>query len=120
MVQSINYDILSAIAKDVLNELDSEVQKFPEMMVCDWRAYAVLESYRQYSYLFGDTVIPPIEDCFSGEAVPHAVRTSKVWRELAKLHEFHWSRYSDREDPDIYEALLNMENLPLKSYMLRL
>lgn len=118
MVQNIHYDILSAIAENVLDELYSEIQNFPEMMVCDWRAYAILEAYRQYSYLFDATIIPPIDECFSGEAVPPKVRLSNVWSALTELHELHWQRYMDGEDPDIYDALLNLDSLPLANYTL--
>lgn len=118
MVQRIHYNILSAIAEDVLDELYSEVKDFPEMMVCDWRAYAILEAYRQYSYLFDGTVIPPIEDCFSGVAIPPEVRLSKTWVALTVMHNFHWRRYEEGADACIYDSLLNLDCLTLTTYKL--
>lgn len=120
MVQNIHYDILIAIAERITDELYDVVVHRPELMVCDWRAYAILEAYRQYADLMEHIRIPDIEECFSGRVTPGELNLNGKWRILTELHEFHWRRSRNSKYAPIYEELLNCPILELEHYILTL
>lgn len=120
MVQNIHYDVLIAIAERITDELYDVVVHQPELMVCDWRAYAILEAYRQYADLIEPITIPDIEDCFSGTATPRELNLYDKWQILTELHKFHWRRSQNCKYASIYESLLNYSILKLEHYTLAL
>ena len=120
MVQNIHYDILCGIAEGILDELYDVVVQRPEMMVCDWRAYAILEAYRQYADLLEPIQIPDIEECFSGSATPAQLYLNDTWCVLSELHEIHWRRSRCKDFAPIYESYLNCSRLVLEHYILTL
>lgn len=114
----IHYDILKAMAFRILDELYIVVKEENRLMVCDWRAYAILETYRQYNEIIDDINIPDIDDCFSGVATPEMVKDCKQWEILTKLHNHHWYRSQDFRYSEEYERFLNIDKLILEHYIL--
>ena len=120
MVQTINYEILALLATRIIDELYDAVKEHQELMVCDWRAYAILEAYRQYDVIIDSINIPSIEECFAGIVTPKQVRETKNWKALAEMHEFHWQRSQSAIFASGYETLLNKTTLTLEHYTLSL
>ncbi len=120
MVQSINYEILALLATRIIDELYDAVKEHQELMVCDWRAYAILEAYRQYDVIIDSINIPTIEECFAGAVTPMQVSKTKNWKALSEMHEFHWHRCQSANFASEYEALLNKTTLALEHYTLSL
>ena len=120
MVQTINYEILALLATRIIDELYDAVKEHQELMVCDWRAYAILEAYRQYDDIIDSINIPTIEECFAGVVAPTQVSKTKNWKALAEMHEIHWQRSQTDAFSDEYEALLNKTTLTLEHYTLSL
>ncbi len=118
MVQNIHYDILVAIAERITDELYDVVIHRPEMMVCDWRAYAILEAYRQYADIIDPIPIPDIDECFSGDATPGELYLNSKWVALTELHEYHWERSREENLQSVYDAFLNIPTLVLEHYTL--
>ena len=120
MVQTINYEILALLATRIIDELYDAVKEHQELMVCDWRAYAILEAYRQYDVIIDSISIPTIEECFDGAVTPKQVSKTKKWKALTEMHEFHWQRSLSAVFACEYEALLNKTTLALEHYTLSL
>lgn len=120
MEQNIHYDILCGIAERILDELYDVIVHRPEMMVCDWRAYAILEAYRQYADLMEPIPIPNIEECFSGIATPAELYLNDTWNALTELHEIHWHRSRCKDFAPIYKSHLDCTRLVLEHYVLTL
>lgn len=120
MAHNIDYDILVAIAERITEELYSVVVNNPEIMVCDWRAYAILESYRQYANLIEPIAIPDIEECFCGDMTPAELYLNDTWNALSELHDFHWLHSRNNDFAAIYERHLNCTKLILEHYILTL
>jgi len=120
MVQTINYEILALLATRIIDELYDAVKEHQELMVCDWRAYAILEAYRQYDVIIDSVNIPTIEECFAGAVTPKQGSKTKNWKALAEMHEFHWHRSQSAIFASEYETLLNKTTLALKHYTLSL
>lgn len=120
MVQTINYEILALLATRIIDELYDAVKEHQELMVCDWRAYAILEAYRQYDAIIDSINIPTIEECFDGTVTPKQVSKTKNWKALSKMHEYHWERSQSANFASEYEALLKKTMLTLEHYTLSL
>lgn len=120
MVQIFHYDILVAIAERIVAELYAVARKDSRIMVCDWRAYAVLEAYRQYADLIDAIDIPSIEQCFSGVATPTGLADDENWKALSEMHLIHWLRYQEQDGETIYADYLNQSVLDLEHYTLSL
>ena len=120
MVQTINYEILALLATRIIDELYDAVKEHQELMVCDWRAYAVLEAYRQYDVIIDSINIPTIEECFDGTVTPKQVSKPEKWKALTEMHEFHWQRSQSTAFANEYEVLLNKTSLALEHYTLSL
>lgn len=118
MEQNIHYDILGFFAEDIVAELYAKVQQDARLMVCDWRAYAILEAYKRYSVMMGISYVPDIEQCFSGEVTPTALKESAIWNSLGELHELHWGRYNEVGGSREYSRYLNITKLCLEHYIL--
>lgn len=120
MVAKIQYDILLHLAERIVTELYNAACKDPKIMVCDWRAYAILESYRQYAYLIDDVEVPSIESCFNGSETFPELETNKLWEQLTTWHRTHLRAYYEGDNNASYERYLNLPMLKLDSYTLRL
>jgi hypothetical protein len=118
MVHKIHYDILDALTLRILDELCSLVRENSKLMVCDWRAYAVLEAYRQYNHIIDQIAIPTIDECFSGSATTTGIANTEQWKYLTKMHDFHWHRSQDVNHSSEYEELFNICSLRLHNYVL--
>ncbi len=120
MVQTINYEILALLATRIIDKLYDAVKEHQKLMVCDWRAFAVLEAYRQYDVIIDNINIPTIEECFDGAATPAQVSKTKNWETLGEMHEFHWHRSQSAIFASEYETFLNKTTLTLEHYTLSL
>lgn len=120
MVQIYHYDILLAIAERIVSELYAVAKDDCYCMVCDWRAYAVLEAYKQYAYLIEDIAIPSIEQCFDGAATPCELAENADWKALSEMHLIHWGQYLSADDEAVYGDYLNQTTLRLEHYTLAL
>lgn len=120
MVQTINYEILALLATRIIDELYDAVKEHQELMVCDWRAYAILEAYRQYDVIIDCINVPTIEECFDGSVTPKQVSNTEKWKALAEMHKFHWQRSQSAIFASEYETLLNKTTLALEHYTLSL
>lgn len=120
MEQNIHYDILSFIGGEIVAELYATVKKDNRIMVCDWRAYAIYEAYRLYGMLMGTFFVPEIDDCFNGSVVPEEIKSSNQWKNLGKLHDYHWNRYNSGISEQEYSPYLNQSVLTLEHFRLSL
>jgi hypothetical protein len=120
MEQNTHYEILVAIAERIVSELFAKAKRDPQIMVCDWRAYAIRQAFREYSNLIDQINVPEIEECFSGSVFIPELLLMEEWKALSVWHEIHSDRYHNGYGEHTYGHYLDMETLKLEHYVLTL
>lgn len=120
MHDDFNDKMLAFVAQDIIRELYDAARKDPKIMVCDWRAYAVLRAYRECAVSFGIFLAEQsIEELFSMRGIPVEVSANYLWTRLGEWHTLHHLEYL-RLGERVYGAYLDADKLRLPSYTLGL
>ncbi|MCM1139007.1 MAG: hypothetical protein NC453_10605 [Muribaculum sp.] len=118
MVEIKTSDIMPACAEILIDRLYELVLCDNKIMVCDWLAYATLAAYRIANNLTGEGVIPTMEECFNGSAVPQELSCNPKWRILQSMHRYHWKRANTTDGEQEYETYFSIVAINLDGIML--